>query len=118
MSKIVESVFDKNVQQEIIDLLQDRRFSQVEIVAVHPIAYDGHWTSAIQDKVYEVSYQSERYIKPWDRREIGMRRAQVGRLRRSGLMGQLNDWEDGPVQVVIDLPTEDSELSDLESIPF
>jgi hypothetical protein len=66
--------------------------------------YPERWPEQISDEAYEVLYRAERRIKPWDRREIGMRRAQVGRLLRGprGAMALWLDIEEGPTHVEID----------------
>ena len=97
------------VQQEIIDLLQYGRFNKVEIREVRPLErahYPAHLARHVSDEGYEVRYLAERRIAPWDRSEIGTRRAHVGRLLRGphGAMGLLRDVEEGPVHIEIDEP--------------
>jgi hypothetical protein len=108
---------DPAVQQEIIDLLQDRRFNKVEIKEIRSLArehYPQRWAYLISDEAYEVLYRAERYIAPWDRREVGTRRAQLGRLLRGprGAMGLLRDHEEEEAHIEIDPPKLPLEVQD------
>jgi len=117
--ELMTNIVSEETRQQIVDLLVWRSgYSKVEILAVKPIDYQGRWASQVKDgETYEVFYRFERPL-PDHQRELGRRRAKVGRsLKMSHLMGELDDWEDGPVTVLQD-PVLDDGLGDLEAIPF
>lgn len=96
-------------QEEIVMLLADRRFNQVDLVDVRPIGRDrlGSWAYSVTDEVYEVIYAYIKRVAPWDRQEVGQRRALVGRIAKEGPVGalaQFKDYEEGRPCIEVDPP--------------
>jgi hypothetical protein len=107
------------VKQEIIDLLKEHRFNEVTLLEMHPLAQVHEqyprWAQQVDgEEAYEVTYHAKRFIAPWDRYEIGTRRAHVARLVRGvrGLMGLLWDAQEGPVNVESIIPAPLEEIED------
>jgi hypothetical protein len=113
------------VKQEITDLLQYDRFNRIEITEVQILdraTIPESWTHILKnitDEAYSVCYSYVKRVAPWDRQEVGLRRAWVARLLQGprGAMGLLSDVETGPTHIEVD-PIHEELPDELSEHPF